>query len=122
MRKSAVHEAGGYDVTLRARQAQGCEDIWKLFHGIAEKGHFALVPDYLTGYRQAPEAMSRNVAQMLRSDALVRSDLVARYPEYSQELDSGRRSYVDWVLGAKSKRSVIGRTPSCCFAKYCVGT
>ena len=97
MCKSILKELGGYDSSLRARQAQGCED-WSLFIRIAERAHFAVVPDYLTGYRQAPNAMSRDIEQMLRSDALVRSVTLARHPEYLLQIKSGRRLYMDWMF------------------------
>lgn len=97
MQKSVLKELGGYDVSLRARQAQGCED-WSLFLRIAEGSQFAVVPDYLTGYRQARRAMSRDIEQMLRSDALVRSELLARHPEYLSQIKSGRHAYMDWMF------------------------
>jgi glycosyltransferase involved in cell wall biosynthesis len=97
MRKSVLEGLGGYDQSLRARQAQGCED-WSLFLRIARAGHFAVVPDYLTGYRQVPNAMSRNVDQMLKSDALVRAEGLLLYPEYEEEIRSGRLSYIEWMF------------------------
>jgi glycosyltransferase involved in cell wall biosynthesis len=97
MRKCVLERLGGYDPSLRARQAQGCED-WSLFLRIARAGHFAVVQDYLTGYRQVPNAMSRNVDQMLRSDALVRAEGLLLYPEYEEEIRSGRLSYIEWMF------------------------
>ncbi|MDT0575465.1 glycosyltransferase family 2 protein [Croceicoccus sp. F390] len=97
MRKEAILAAGGYDPTLRARKAQGCED-WKLYLLLAERTHFAVVPDYLVGYRQTSAAMSGDVSQMLRSDAIVRDEMAARHPEYLFELDWGRRHYLEWLL------------------------
>jgi glycosyltransferase involved in cell wall biosynthesis len=102
IRKSVLKELGGYDASLRTRQAQGCED-WSLFIRIAEEGHFAVIPDYLTGYRQAQGAMSRNIDQMLRSDALVRSEVVMRHPEYLSQIRSGRRAYMDWIFRRELK-------------------
>jgi glycosyltransferase involved in cell wall biosynthesis len=97
MQKSVLKQLGGYDASLRARQAQGCED-WSLFLQIAEDFHFAVVPDYLTGYRQARRAMSRDIEQMLRSDALVRSETLARHPEYLLQTKSGRHAYINWMF------------------------
>ena len=97
MRRDAAIGAGGFDPSLRARNAQGCED-WKLFLRIAERSHFALVPDHLTGYRIAAEAMSGDVAQMLRSDALVRAETLERLPEHRLQLRWGRRNYIQWLL------------------------
>jgi glycosyltransferase involved in cell wall biosynthesis len=110
MRRSALNELGGYDTSLKARQAQGCED-WRLFLQVAERAHFALVPDYLTGYRQAPRAMSRDVDQMLRSDELVRSQMLVRHPEYRPQIKSGRRSYMDWMF----RRELDDGNWSACF-------
>jgi glycosyltransferase involved in cell wall biosynthesis len=97
MQKSVLNELGGYDASLRARQGQGCED-WSLFLQIAERSHFAVVPDDLTGYRQARRAMSRDIEQMLRSDALVRTEMLARHPEYLSQIKSGRHAYLDWMF------------------------
>ena len=97
MRKRLVEEVGGYDASLRARKAQGCED-WKLYLLLAERSHFAVVSDHLVGYRYTRAAMSGDVAQMLRSDAIVRDEMAARHPNYRFELDEGRRHYIDWLL------------------------
>jgi hypothetical protein len=52
----------------------------------------------LTGYRQVPNAMSRDVDQMLKSDALVRAEGLLLYPEYEEEFRSGRLSYIEWMF------------------------
>jgi glycosyltransferase involved in cell wall biosynthesis len=109
MRKSVLQRLGGYDQSLRAREAQGCED-WSLFLRIARVGQFALVPDYLTGYRQVPNAMSRNVDQMLKSDALVRAESLLLYPECEEEIRSGRLSYIEWMFQRELR---AGKWASC---------
>jgi glycosyltransferase involved in cell wall biosynthesis len=108
MRKSFVVEAGGYDPSLRARRAQGCED-WKLFLALAERSHFAVVYDHLTGYRQAPDAMSGDVLQMLRSDAVVRQDYLRRHPEHGSQVEHGRREYILWMLRRELQAGRWGR-------------
>ena len=70
IRRSALKDAGGWEPDLRAQQAQGCED-WLLYSRIAAMGDVLLVPAFLVGYRQSPEAMSRNIGRMERSMALV---------------------------------------------------
>jgi glycosyltransferase involved in cell wall biosynthesis len=80
MRKRCVVEAGGYDPGLRARDAQGCED-WKLYLAIAERYDFDVVPEFLVGYRQTPEMMSRNYRAMQRSCELVLGEVRCRHPE-----------------------------------------
>ncbi|MDZ4306950.1 glycosyltransferase family A protein [Allopontixanthobacter sp.] len=109
MRKSCVLEAGGYDPSLRSRGAQGCED-WKLFLRMAEQHLFLVVADHLVGYRQTPAAMSVDVAQMLRSDAAVRSEVLGRRPEFARTLRRGRDMYVDWLL---QREFAAGRWANC---------
>ncbi|WP_239806106.1 glycosyltransferase family 2 protein [Croceicoccus hydrothermalis] len=97
MRKDLVQGVGGFDPSLRARKAQGCED-WKLYLLLAERSHFAVIPDYLVGYRSTAAAMSGDVSQMLRSDAIVRGEMAVRHPNSRLELEWGRRHYLEWML------------------------
>jgi glycosyltransferase involved in cell wall biosynthesis len=97
MRKSAVLEAGGYDPSLRARKAQGCEDFL-LYFRIAEKYHFALVADSLTGYRQLPNNMSSDHCQMHRSWVIVGQEMHERHPELSREITAGGIRFTFWLL------------------------
>ena len=53
MRRTAFAKAGGYDPELRARGAQGAEDLLMCFR-VAEHAGFAVVPRYLVGYRATP--------------------------------------------------------------------
>ena len=80
MRRDAVLEVGGYDESLRAQRAEGCED-WKLALLIAERHPFAVVPLALTGYRQLRCSMSTNVDPMLRSYVIVIGEMRARHPQ-----------------------------------------
>ena len=89
IRRTVIEEVGGFDATLRARGGQGCED-WKLYFEIAERHHFALVPQALTGYRHTPDNMSSDVLQMLRSRDLCIADLLPRHPELAQRFREGR--------------------------------
>jgi glycosyltransferase involved in cell wall biosynthesis len=103
MRKSAVLEVGGYDARLRALKAQGCEDI-QLYFRIAERHHFALVPEFLTGYRQTPSNMSSDALQMLRSWELVAREMIERHPEHRADIRGGTLYMVGWLLN----RALIG--------------
>lgn len=89
--------AGGYDPSLRARAAQGCED-WLLYLKLAEKGEFAVVEAPLTGYRQVGYGMSCDVGQMLRSHRLVMQEYQRTYPEYEKELREGYYKISDYYL------------------------
>lgn len=97
MRKSAVLEAGGYDPSLRAQRAQGCEDLL-LYFRIAEKYHFALVADSLTGYRQLPNNMSSDNYQMHRSRVIVAREMLARHPGLRREITAGGIRFTFWLL------------------------
>ena len=85
IRRRCIEEAGGFDPSLRARGAQGCEDI-SLFLRIAERHRFAVVPDFLTNYRHTPDSMSRNIGQQMRSHQLVMDALRLRRPDLPSRL------------------------------------
>jgi glycosyltransferase involved in cell wall biosynthesis len=89
MRKSAMLEAGGYDASLRARRAQGCED-YKLYLQISRRYHFAVVPEFLTGYRRLPGAMSYDWFQMLRSYDLVAAESACAQPQHVAIIRKGQ--------------------------------
>lgn len=97
MRRAAVLEAGGYDPSLRARRAQGCEDFL-LYCRIAARHRFAVVPDFLTGYRQHAETMSRDLLQMHRSWHLVSAELRARHPSLLADIEAGEDFAARWLL------------------------
>jgi len=98
IRKSAILEVGGYDSSLRDRKAQGCEDIM-LYFRIAERHHFALVADALTGYRQTPTNMSSDHLQMYRSWMIVANEMHERQPALSREIAGGSIRFTFWLLG-----------------------
>lgn len=89
IRREALAHTKGYDSTLRARGGQGCED-WKLYFQIAERYHFGIVPEALTGYRHLDDNMSSDVLQMLRSRDLCTLDLLTLHPELEAAFRSGR--------------------------------
>ena len=105
MRRSAVIDAGGYDATLRQRRAQGCEDL-KLYLAIAERWQFAVVPEYLTGYRQGSASMSSDVLQMWRSWQIVEAEVGRRHPHLAGDLRAGRFEIAQWLYG---RARVCGR-------------
>lgn len=108
MRRSAVTEAGGYDPCLRDEGAQGCEDL-KLYFWIAERYEFAVVPEYLTGYRWTPENMSSDARRMLRSYDIVMRPMYERHQQHHDALLQGRTYYLLWLI-ERSVRSGDLRT------------
>ncbi|WP_082010566.1 glycosyltransferase family 2 protein [Novosphingobium malaysiense] len=97
MTRAALEHAGGFDSTLRARGAQGCEDF-SIYFRIAEKYRFALVPEPLTGYRVMAGNMSSDMLRMLRSFDLVVSEMLERHPQHRADVMAGRRYYLEWSL------------------------
>jgi glycosyltransferase involved in cell wall biosynthesis len=105
MRTEAVRQVGGYDSSLAGLNAQGCED-WALYLAIAERFEFAVVPEYLTGYRRLTTSMSNDFGQMWRSFSLVEEKARARRPDLGPHLREGlaNMSYTCYAQ-AKAARS-----------------
>src|SRR3954471_14685993 len=85
LRRAAFERAGGYDPSLRARGAEGAEDLLIALR-IAEHAEFRVVPRYFVGYRQTPLSMSTESLQMFRSTALGLQELLDRYPGHAAEI------------------------------------
>lgn len=94
---SVVREMGGYDEELHRRGYPGCEDL-KLYWLIAEKYHFACVPDFLTGYRVGSRNMSNDLWRMQRSYDVVMSEMEARRPDLGQLFHDGRAENFRWLM------------------------
>ncbi|MCP3460044.1 glycosyltransferase family A protein [Bradyrhizobium sp. CCGUVB23] len=99
IRRALLEQIGGWEPGLRAANAQGCED-WLLYLQIAERARVVLSPAFLVGYRQLPQAMSRNVHQMTRSYEMTMSYARARRPDIPQELFArSRRDFDRYISG-----------------------
>lgn len=85
IRRDLLEAIGGWDASLRDADAQGCED-WRLYLQLAERGEVLLSPFVLVGYRQRPDAMSRNLREMARSFEMVMNEARARHPEVPRAL------------------------------------
>lgn len=79
IRRICFERAGAYQPAYAARGAQGCEDL-DLYRRIARYYEFALVREFLVGYRQTPGRMSSNALAMARSFRLALRDCGARRP------------------------------------------
>jgi glycosyltransferase involved in cell wall biosynthesis len=95
MRREAIEEAGGYDVSLRAAGAEGCED-WKLWLTIAESWRFGVVAQPLVGYRHSAGNMSSRTAQMLRSADRISAEFRERHPELSETFKAHMADRIFW--------------------------
>lgn len=84
IRRSYLDAVGGYDSSLYEANAHCAED-WKLCLALAEVCEFAVVPEYLVGYRRLTMSKSRN-ENMARAMELVSNWIIARQPDMSSEV------------------------------------
>ncbi len=101
IRRECFERIGGYDPTLKARNAQGCED-WDLYLRIAEHYHFAVAPEYLIGYRQSLGSMATNSVAMARSYEFVMEAIAAKHPEIPPVIYQWSRGMFYEYLAGKS--------------------
>ena len=80
IRRAAFEAVGGYEPDLRRQGAQGCED-YLIQTLIARSWTVGLVPEYLTGYRRIPGAMSMDWKRMARSHLVMLEHVARRLPE-----------------------------------------
>ncbi|MDL2410711.1 glycosyltransferase family A protein [Rhizobium calliandrae] len=96
IRRCAFEKAGQFDPSLRARKAQGCEDLLICLR-IAENYEFRVVPEHLVGYRMTNTNMSSDVMQMLRSCEIVLGEFRQKYPHYGTDLDAHLVEMIRWL-------------------------
>ena len=107
--KAAIDTVGGYDESLRAQQAQGCEDVMIQLE-LARRYPVACVPEHLVGYRVGGERMSGDFNQIGRSWRLVYARIAAEEPSLKQPI-------LRWVAAKSAfddaqRRVVSGRSLS----------
>ena len=96
LRRSAFDAAGRFDPSLRAREAQGCEDMLMCLR-VAERFEFRIVPQHLVGYRMTDVNMSSDVMQMLRSCEIVLAEYREKYPQFGSDLDAHLVDMIHWL-------------------------
>ena len=104
IRRTALEAIGGYDTSLKQRQAQGCED-WDLYLRLAEKYEYCVAPAFLIGYRKTDAAMSGDYRQMGRSQALMLEAVRQSHPEIPGFLHRLSRSSFYMYLARQSELS-----------------
>ncbi|MDK4716519.1 glycosyltransferase family A protein [Rhizobium sp. CNPSo 4039] len=97
MRRSAFEDAGQFDPSLRARNAQGCEDLLICLR-IAENYEFRVIPQHLIGYRMTNTNMSSDVRRMLSSCEIVLAEYREKYPQYGSDLDAHLVDMIHWLV------------------------
>lgn len=101
IRRQALEEAGGFDSGLQDAGIHGCEDFL-LYHQIAKRYHFGLVPDHLTGYRVVSGRMSSDRPRMFRSFKSVANEMRRGHPESAEKVHKGTRKYLVFLIGEAS--------------------
>jgi len=97
IRRTAFEQVCGYDPSLHAQDAQGCEDLM-IYLRLAEHYQFRVVRRHLTGYRVTRANMSSDAVRMLRSCQLTLGAFRPRYPEYAAEFEAHERDMAYWLL------------------------
>lgn len=97
LRSRLMRDIGGFDVALRGANSQGSED-WKLYLQCAERADFAVVQDYLVGYREESGNMSHAFITQLRSHDLVAEELASRRPELRPALAKGKSLLLRFMM------------------------
>lgn len=87
IKRSCLDAVGGYDTAL---VPHGAED-WKLYLALSEICEFAVIPEYLVGYRQWKGSISRNIRGMERSMRSVESWTCEKWPDMTHKLRRQRR-------------------------------
>lgn len=111
VRREALIHANGFDSRLREAGAEGCEDLLA-YYRIAERFHFAVVPEPLIGYRHLPTSMSSHRTSMIRSWLLVIDEMIARHPEHSHALRNGFCAYARWIVKDVLWNDELSQVPS----------
>jgi glycosyltransferase involved in cell wall biosynthesis len=96
VRRAILARCDGFDNSLRAAGAQGCDDYLFCCRA-AEICDFAVVPEILVGYRDMPGSVSSSVKKMLRSWMLCADQLMLRLPEKRGIILGGVRGYAEWL-------------------------
>jgi|SRR5581483_5703357 len=83
IRRLCLEKVGGYDPHFRTESAQGCED-WDLYVRLAEHCRFAVVPEFLFGYRRPRSSMSSNSRAMANSHEYLLEKVKRHHPHIPQ--------------------------------------
>jgi glycosyltransferase involved in cell wall biosynthesis len=82
IKRSLLRAVGGYDTNLIPH---GAED-WKLYLELSSICEFAVLPEYLVGYRQHTSSLSRDVAGLAHSIELVSLWIAKRWPDLPDDI------------------------------------
>jgi len=116
VRADLARAIGGFDSSLQAAEAQGCEDL--LFYlEVAQRARFALVERCLVGYRATDANMSSDPDRMFRSWLFVANEMVRRHPQHRRAIRAGLAEYAFLLFGTTLIRARPGMA-----TRFLVGT
>lgn len=106
MHREVFDKVGGFDSSLHARNAQGCEDYMFAMEA-AQHFPFFCVPRMLVGYRLTRGNMSSNAERMVSSYEIVASHFQRLMPQLAREFEAHHRDFLIWhARRAASDRSI----------------
>ena len=98
IRKKFIELVGGYDTALTL-----CED-WKFYTELAGVCEFAVVPEYLTGYRLRDDSASSNVRELEQAIEQVTQWIWTKWPWLSKDVFWDRTYVVNAYLAVLAIR------------------
>ena len=109
IRRAAFEAVGGYDPALRALCVEGCEDsLLQIL--ITRDWQIACVPEYLTGYRENPGAMSSNRRRMTHSHCATLEIVAQSLPDTPDAVLAASEARMRAMLGVRELHRLRLRT------------
>lgn len=100
-RKNCLVEAGGYNETMAASRAGGCED-WEIALRVASGYEVVAVSEVLVGYRRRPGSMSTACETMWRSHEMLLSNMRELRPGVKRKIVRRARQQFSLYLAGLS--------------------
>jgi glycosyltransferase involved in cell wall biosynthesis len=101
VRRECLDAVGGFDEALWDAGAVRAEDR-KFFLDVAERYDYALVPEFLVGYRQLAGSASWDYERVLLSLRMIMDDVRKRRPELPNRLFRWSTARVEFYLGLRA--------------------
>lgn len=98
IRKKFIDAVGGYDANLTL------SEDWKFYTELAGVCEFAVVPEFLTGYRLRDDSASSNVRELERAIGQITEWIRGKWPSLPREVFRDRGYVVDTYLAVLAIR------------------
>lgn len=108
VRKDAYLDVGGCDTTICCEGVRGADDV-RLHLALAERFHFGLVPEELTGYRLRKGSASEQYGIMIDLYRQAVAPFRAAHPKHAHLMDTQGKELMQWYCGrALHNRNLSG--------------